>query len=1204
VSGPYQGLMPFTEADAAYFFGREVQRAIITDNFIASRLTLLYAPSGVGKTSVLLAGVVHDLRAESASSPNGPEYLPVVVRQWTGDPVGAIDAAAALAAHAVDPSAPDPPDRGRLVDRLRHWSEALDVTLLLVLDQFEEFLLYHAARPGDGGAAAEVARAMAARELRANYLLGLREDALASLDRFKGRVPNLFDNYLRLDYLDREGAHRAIVEPIEEWNREQPDDAMAIDPELADTVIDQVTAGRVELGRTGGGRPVPGHGVESAFLQLVMTRLWEEERARGSNRLRVQTLVDLGGAAEIIRDHVDGRLARLTTDQQDVAAAAFRQLVTPTGRKVASSLDDLAAYTEASPAELGAVLEALATGEARIVRSVDAAPDGGSAMYEVFHDVLCEAVLDWRARHDERRRRGRLLRRAIVAGVVAAVVVVAAVFATAHYRAEQQDAARSAQRARVAELIARSQAELGSRPIGAMTSALQAAETTRSPTPEALRALRTAVARSDLRGELKGASGPTSSIRVSPDGRQVAAAGTDGRVLIWSLADPGHPVRLGALPPPVLSSFSGDGRRIAVAGRARKVEIWRVRDGRHLRTLRAKDASFRRLRWSPTGRQLAAVTDGAELWDLRVGSAGSRRLGDADLLQWSKGGTRFATATTAGKVTVWRPSGKSITSFDAGGPIEQIGFTPDGSDVLVAHADGTVTHGGTRCEARPPMSLKGRLAEARFSPDGRFVVMHDPTTVRVQDVRSCRWTDLRPGVQTTASAVSTDGTIAAARGTDGAARVWDVRRRLQLATLIGDSPGGTELALRETRDGTNLVFTSGDDGTVREWQVAAEPIASLLGRSRVLAAGFAGPGDAALAVTGRDVVRIDGSRVSARSPHPAPVDAAVIGRRAAIAVMAARGRLYAMRATGARATIGGPGAGSGVSALAVSDDGERAAATYRDGRIVVWDIAAREQVGEHAGPPTLRSDATPYALFAPGVRSLEAVTDAIYRYDPAADRVDRVAAAGAPRNATAGAPPAAISGNRLAAVAGGQVAVFDLRTGRRLFALAASTPLTEAIAFSSVGNVLATAGPEGVRLWDASTGDPVATLASGLYNAVSFSSDGRRVLAGGDGMGVQVFACRACVGTSELLRDARALTGNLALLPGAPQRARPRDAPFRAAPAATPSPPRLHEPVPPPPADSAAPVVSAPVPTAQAAPEGPPTSPRLPVSGGGARGDD
>ena len=59
---PYVGLVPYREEDAAFFFGRDDERRIVTANLRASRLTLLYGPSGVGKTSLLRAGVVHDLR--------------------------------------------------------------------------------------------------------------------------------------------------------------------------------------------------------------------------------------------------------------------------------------------------------------------------------------------------------------------------------------------------------------------------------------------------------------------------------------------------------------------------------------------------------------------------------------------------------------------------------------------------------------------------------------------------------------------------------------------------------------------------------------------------------------------------------------------------------------------------------------------------------------------------------------------------------------------------------------------------------------------------------------------------------------------------------------------------------------------------------------------------------------------------------------
>ena len=62
--------------------------------------------------------------------------------------------------------------------------------IFLVLDQFEEYFLYH----GAGEDAEDVPRrasreAVAAPGLRANFLISIREDALAKLDRFKGADP-------------------------------------------------------------------------------------------------------------------------------------------------------------------------------------------------------------------------------------------------------------------------------------------------------------------------------------------------------------------------------------------------------------------------------------------------------------------------------------------------------------------------------------------------------------------------------------------------------------------------------------------------------------------------------------------------------------------------------------------------------------------------------------------------------------------------------------------------------------------------------------------------------------------------------------------------------------------------------------------------------------------------------------------------------
>jgi hypothetical protein len=61
---PFKGLTPFqdTELDAQLFCGRDREREVIVANLLASRLTVLYGASGVGKTSLLRAAVTPALR--------------------------------------------------------------------------------------------------------------------------------------------------------------------------------------------------------------------------------------------------------------------------------------------------------------------------------------------------------------------------------------------------------------------------------------------------------------------------------------------------------------------------------------------------------------------------------------------------------------------------------------------------------------------------------------------------------------------------------------------------------------------------------------------------------------------------------------------------------------------------------------------------------------------------------------------------------------------------------------------------------------------------------------------------------------------------------------------------------------------------------------------------------------------------------------
>ena len=125
---------------------------------------------------------------------------------------------------------------------------------------------------------------------------------------------------------------------------------MELEDALAERVLNEVAAGPLAVGG-GGGRGTQASSddrVETPYLQLVMERLWEVERSEGSGTLRAATLARLGGAARIVRDHLDDALGDLERAAREAAASMFDHLVTPSGTKISHGVSDLAQFADAS----------------------------------------------------------------------------------------------------------------------------------------------------------------------------------------------------------------------------------------------------------------------------------------------------------------------------------------------------------------------------------------------------------------------------------------------------------------------------------------------------------------------------------------------------------------------------------------------------------------------------------------------------------------------------------------------------------------------------------------------------------------------------------------------------------------------------------------------------------------------------------------
>ena len=431
---PYFGLDYYDEQFGAWFFGRESDGSKIITNLRAARLTLLHSESGVGKTSLLRAGVagrLHRLADDMFAKGRPVRSIPVVFSSWKDDPTTELAAAvdAAVRPYLGDGGTPTRAG-GPLDTAVEAAADTVNAGLLIMLDQFEEYFLYRSREPVLERFADELARCVNRTDLRANFVIAIREDAYAELgDLFKGRITNVYGNFLHIDYLDRVSAEKAIRGPVEVYNRQpgvtQP---VTVQDELVEAVLDEVRAWDEPALAANGGRDR----IATPLLQLVMQRVWDTERAEGSAELRLSTLQRLRGVRMIVDDHLGKALGSLSGADREAAIDMFDHLVTPSGGKIAESVSDLAKRTGHAEEQVDGMLRKL--DDERILRPVPAAPGQDpvrSRRYEIFHDVLASPINRAIAAREEQRRVRRVRRLAALA--VALLVIVSAVAAVFAY---------------------------------------------------------------------------------------------------------------------------------------------------------------------------------------------------------------------------------------------------------------------------------------------------------------------------------------------------------------------------------------------------------------------------------------------------------------------------------------------------------------------------------------------------------------------------------------------------------------------------------------------------------------------------------------------------------------------------------------------------------------------------------------------------
>jgi hypothetical protein len=226
----YPGAQPFgdSEVDRRLFFGRDREVDELTNLIVATNLLVLFSKSGLGKTSLLQAGVFPRLREQA--------MLPLLIRLNQPDrPLMEdflTDIAEQCRAQNIDHT---PGANGSLWEYFKSsafWRNGELLTPVLVIDQAEEVFTLHSPQ-AHRQVAEELGQLLRSglptavrtrREQGASLpysekppnvkvVLSLREDYLGYLQELTADLPQVLDKRFRLGALTRSAAERAVVEP-------------------------------------------------------------------------------------------------------------------------------------------------------------------------------------------------------------------------------------------------------------------------------------------------------------------------------------------------------------------------------------------------------------------------------------------------------------------------------------------------------------------------------------------------------------------------------------------------------------------------------------------------------------------------------------------------------------------------------------------------------------------------------------------------------------------------------------------------------------------------------------------------------------------------------------------------------------------------------------------------------------------------------
>lgn len=430
INGSYWlGLSSYDELHAEMFFGRDKEIEDLTQSIYHNIQTVVYGPSGIGKTSILRAGVFNRVRSEG--------YIPVYVRldhnkenktPFFKQIIEEIEKCAENERVQREQRTQYINNECQSLWEYFHcnvfWSEDDHLIIpLLLLDQFEEIFTLSSVGDSRGqdffcqlsdlcnDQYPEYIQQYLENSVetiiypdRINYrcVISLREDFLARLEEYSSEIPSLRLNRYSLQPLTGTQALDIIMKPA----------PGLVSQQVALSILEKVT--KKDNLTTGS---LPNVTVEPFLLSLFCNEL-DKKRIEQKEKTITQSLVNDFGKS-IIKDYFRNAMSKISTSSIDFLE---KNLLTDEGFRSNTTISDAR--------KNGVTDEEIKELERQRIICQDRKNDG-SVRIEFTHDVLCHEAKMYR--HDRLRQaeyerqlasNARLKKLLKVAGLIILILIV------------------------------------------------------------------------------------------------------------------------------------------------------------------------------------------------------------------------------------------------------------------------------------------------------------------------------------------------------------------------------------------------------------------------------------------------------------------------------------------------------------------------------------------------------------------------------------------------------------------------------------------------------------------------------------------------------------------------------------------------------------------------------------------------------------